>query len=204
MATIYFIGGSPCSGKSTIAEILSERYGLQYFKVDDHLEEYTIRGAEDNLPICKKQIEWNAEQIWMRDPVLQCKDEIIFYEEIFDYIWEDLNKVNQKGAVVTEGAAYFPHIMKKLHVPEEQYAAITPTKDFQISHYKEREWVPYILEGCSDKEKAFQNWMGRDSLFADTVCKECMELNYLSIVNDGGNSINEMVQIVSAHFGWKV
>ena len=51
----------------------------------------------------------------------------IFYEEIFDYIWEDLNKVNQKGAVVTEGAAYFPHIMKKLHVPEEQYAAITPT-----------------------------------------------------------------------------
>ena len=113
-----------------------------------------------------------------------CKDEIIFYEEIFDYIWEDLNKVNQKGAVVTEGAAYFPHIMKKLHVPEEQYAAITPTKDFQISHYKEREWVPYILEGCSDKEKAFQNWMGRDSLFADTVCKECMELNYLSIIND--------------------
>ena len=37
-----------------------------------------------------------------------------------------------------------------------------------------------------------------------TVCKECMELNYLSIVNDGGNSIDEMVQIVSAHFGLKV
>ena len=37
------------------------------FKVDDHLEEYTIRGSADNLPICKKQIEWNAEQIWMRE-----------------------------------------------------------------------------------------------------------------------------------------
>ena len=118
--------------------------------------------------------------------------------------WPIARKLGKKRAVVTEGAAYFPHIMKKLHVPEEQYAAITPTKDFQISHYKEREWVPYILEGCSDKEKAFQNWMGRDSLFADTVCKECMELNYLSIINDGGNSIDEMVQIVSAHFGLKV
>ena len=45
---------------------------------------------------------------------------------------------------------------------------------------------------------------GRDSLFADTVCKECMELNYLSIVNDGGNSIDVMVQKVSAHFGLKM
>ena len=27
MTNIYFIGGSPCSGKSTIAEILAEKFG---------------------------------------------------------------------------------------------------------------------------------------------------------------------------------
>lgn len=31
---IYYIGGSPCAGKSSVAEILSRRYGLNYFKVD--------------------------------------------------------------------------------------------------------------------------------------------------------------------------
>ena len=46
------------------------------------MEEYKIRGEEDNIKICKKKIEWNEEKIWMRDTVLQCKDEIIFYEEI--------------------------------------------------------------------------------------------------------------------------
>ncbi len=35
---VYFIGGSPCSGKSTVARALSARYDLTYFKVDDHLD----------------------------------------------------------------------------------------------------------------------------------------------------------------------
>ena len=31
---IYYIGGSPCSGKSTVAEALAQQYGLAYFKAD--------------------------------------------------------------------------------------------------------------------------------------------------------------------------
>jgi len=34
-----FIGGSPCSGKSTVAEILAEKYGLYYFKGYEFLDE---------------------------------------------------------------------------------------------------------------------------------------------------------------------
>lgn len=40
-----FTASNPCSGKSTIAEILSERYDLYYFKVDDFLDKYTKAGA---------------------------------------------------------------------------------------------------------------------------------------------------------------
>lgn len=38
MINTYYIGGSPCSGKSTIAEILSKKYNLYNFKVDNFLE----------------------------------------------------------------------------------------------------------------------------------------------------------------------
>lgn len=34
---IYYIGGSSCAGKSSVAEIFSQKYGLYYFKVDDYL-----------------------------------------------------------------------------------------------------------------------------------------------------------------------
>lgn len=40
MEGLYIIGGSPCSGKSTIAEMIAEKYDFIYFKVDDYLEQY--------------------------------------------------------------------------------------------------------------------------------------------------------------------
>ena len=68
MAEIYYIGGSPCSGKSTIAERLVEKYGFQYYKQDDHLEEYMKRGASEGHGLFKKVSLRTVEEMWMRDP----------------------------------------------------------------------------------------------------------------------------------------
>lgn len=198
---IYFIGGSPCAGKSTVADILSKQYDLYYFKVDERLDEYTHRGALMDREICKKQDEMGAEQIWMREPVLQCKEEFLFYEEINDFLMEDLSKACEGKAIITEGAAYVPHIMKKLQIPKDRYFVITPEKEFQISHFKQRDWIPYVLEGCSDMEKAFSNWMERDALFAEKVNQECIELGYPLIRNAGQLSVDELVHMVSDSFG---
>lgn len=121
---IYYIGGSPCAGKSTVAEELSRRYGLFYFKVDDYLDIYTRMGAAEdrsafdtdssegeNFRICRKQLEWSAEQIWMRNLEIQCQEELMAMEQI----------------------------------PESRYLSITPTKEFQLFHFQKREFVPYIL-----------------------------------------------------------
>lgn len=93
MIHTYFIGGSPCSGKSTIADILSERYHLYYFKVDDYLDEFTQRGASKGFPICQKQLQLNEDEIWMRDPIVQCDEELTYYNEIFDFVIETLQKL---------------------------------------------------------------------------------------------------------------
>lgn len=53
----------------------------------------------------------------------------------------------------TEGAAFLPGLMQTCNIDRKHYVNITPTPEFQISHYKERTWVSYVLEGCSDKEK---------------------------------------------------
>ena len=138
----YYIGGSPCSGKSTVAEIISEKYNLYYFKVDDFLEKYTKMGA-----------------------------------------------------------AYLPKLMKNSGVLENRYIAITPREDFQIEHYRQREWVPFVLEGCSDKDRAFSNWMKRDILFAKEVQKNCDNERFYSIINNGSVNVDELVAMVVKHFG---
>jgi hypothetical protein len=200
MKNIYYIGGSPCSGKSTIAEIISQKYDLYYFKVDDFLEKYTKMGESKGYEICKKQGSMNPEQIWMRDASVQCAEELAFYKEIFEFVMADLEQI-EAMEILTEGVAYLPELMKKLGVLKDKYLAITPAKDFQISHYSQREWVPYVLEGCSDKEKAFSNWMNRDILFAQEVQRQCSQERYVSIINDGSIEIDELVNLVVSHFG---
>lgn len=201
MINAYYIGGSPCAGKSTIAEMLSRQYGLYYFKVDDFLDGYTELGAKEGRPICKKTIEMEAEQIWMREPSCQCREEFEFYEEIFAYVLTDLGQIDCENGIITEGTAYIPKLMGQLGIPGNRYISITPAPDFQIHHYRKREYVPYVLDGCHDKENAFKNWMRRDSLFAQEVQKQCRDAKYVSIINDASVKIDELADKVAAHFG---
>ena len=200
MIKTYYIGGSPCSGKSTVTEILAEKYGLYYFRVDDFLDKYIELGVQKGYPICTRIRLMTADETWMREPLLQCREELTFYEEIFEFVIEVLRLIKGKG-IIMAGATYLPKMMKKLNVPKNRYISITPTEEFQISHYKKREWVPYVLEGYSDKEKAFANWMDRDILFAREVENQCFEEQYVSIINDGGLKLDELVGRGAAHLG---
>lgn len=201
MKNIYFIGGSPCAGKSTICEIISKKYDLYYFKVDDYLDDYMKTAALNNKKLCKKNMEMNAEEIWMREPALQSEEEFGIYEEIFKNIINDLKKLNGDKDILTEGCAYIPILIKQLGITNNRYLAIIPTKEFQVFHYEKRKYVPYVLKGCSNKRKAFQNWMERDSLFAKEIKNQCNEENYKLIINDSTTDINQLVNEVVTHFG---
>jgi hypothetical protein len=197
---IFFLGGSPCSGKSTIAERISKDYGAYYFKVDDFLDEFISKAAEQGLEACKKSGEMTQDETWLREPLIQCREEVAIYDEITSFVFEYLGKLDA-DFIITEGAVYMPKVMKSHTL--EQYITIIPTPDFQISHYKERDWVPYVLQGCSDKEQAFTNWMDRDILFARQVKRECEQNGIPCIVNDGFGSIDEMYEKVEQLFKLK-
>ena len=200
---IYYIGGSPCAGKSSVAEILSKKHDLYYFKTDDFLDRYMQTGARKGYPVCRKVTSMNAEQVWMREPLVQCREEFDIYREIFEFVATDLKLIDWKGGIITEGAVYLPELMKQSGISDSRYISITPAKEFQITHYRERDFVPLVLEGCSDKEKAFRNWMDRDILFAQEVQRQCQKENYVSVINDGTMEMDELANLVAAHFELK-
>ncbi len=201
LLNVYYIGGSPCSGKSTVAEALAQKYDMTYIKIDDYLEEHIAKGAEKGYEICLKQTRMSPEQVWMREPEVQCQEELQFYHEVFEFVQEEIKAAPKDKLVIVEGAAFLPELMQGLKLPKERYICMTPKKDFQIEHYKQREWVPYVLEGCSDKAQAFANWMERDVLFAEAVRKQCEAAGYVSLVTDGSRSVEEVTEQVGRWFG---
>lgn len=87
---MLFIGGSPCSGKSTIAERISKEFGAHYFKVDDFLDKFVSMAADKGHPACKRSAAMTADEIWLREPSIQCEDEFLIYEEISELVFEHL------------------------------------------------------------------------------------------------------------------
>ena len=191
------IGGSPCAGKTTYSENLSEKTGIRVFHIDDHLGEYAEKGRESGLPFCLQQHRLSPEEFWMRDPQEMCTELIGFYREIFPFVMQDIRQIAEEGPLIAEGIALMPdlvmpYIRDKVRTktdtePDESfdqdistadywlsqasYLCMTAEEKFQILHYQERPWVPLLLEGCQDKEAAFANWMKRDALFAAYVTR---------------------------------
>ena len=185
---LYMIGGSPCSGKSTIASLLAKQYQLLHIKLDDLVEEMMSQASADSQPICLLRQDRNPEEM--------ADEEWRFYEEIFPYVKSYLIK-NQDRPLLVEGAGLLPHLVKELECPASSYLCLTPTADFQKKHYKQREWVPYVLEGTTNPEQAFKNWMQRDILFAQMVRKEAVLLGYPSLITDGSQSENQTAEEVA-------
>ena len=188
---LMIIGGSPCSGKSTAAEHIAQEYGAYYFKVDDHLSELIKQAADNGSAVCNAIQQMSPEEIWMREPEVQCKEEFEVYRDIAPFVFDMISRI-EADLIITEGAAYTPEVMETYTA--DGYVTIVPSPEFQVSHYREREWVPYVLEGCSDKDKAFDNWMQRDILFAQQIQAECVTSGIPYKVNDGSESVEQLCQ----------
>jgi 2-phosphoglycerate kinase len=196
----YILGGSPCSGKSTIAENLASDYKLTYYKVDDHQQSHLGQVRADRHPVMHRYLQMNWEQIWMRPPELQVQEELAFYQENFEMILEDLSHHHLDRPVLLEGAGLLPQLVYQFGVQPEHAVFMVPTWEFQLTHYSRRSWIQEILAECSQPQLAFENWMRRDQLFGREVLHQATVHGYPTVVVDGSQGIESRLYQVRSYF----
>jgi hypothetical protein len=177
----YWIGGSPCAGKSSIARLLSLRHELPHVECD------VVLPAPADIDRCARLAfppEWQASR------------EISFYAARFDSL---LAVLPADGVV--EGADLLPELLADHDVPMSQAIWVVPTPDFQLRHYRAREWAAAYVAECPDPAQAFANWMRRDMLFAEHVRAQASAVGGRVVVVDGGRSVAENLRLVERHFG---
>lgn len=196
---IYWIGGSPCSGKSTIAELIADKYDFTYYKCDDAYHNHMKRCRSELHPIMTKLKGLSINDIFSR-PVEQQVDETIkFYREEIRLILEDLRSGSSSKPILVEGAALLPENVSPLLYTKDHGVWIIPTAKFQIEQYSKREWIQSILEECGDPKQSFENWMNRDIEFAQFIKNDAQSRGLKVIVVDGRNTIEENFAIVEEH-----
>jgi hypothetical protein len=197
---VYWIGGSPCSGKSSIAEILAHKHGFVVYHGDDHFYDHVAAADPDSQPRLHRLREFTWEALFMRPVAEQVADEIAIYHEEFDPILEDLRELRGESRLIVEGAALLPGRVAPL-LPDSSHAIfVIPSGPFQRATYAERSWPEDILAGCRDPEQAWSNWMTRDEQFGRYVAAEANALSLAVLHVDGSGSLEQNARVVAGHF----
>jgi hypothetical protein len=196
-----WLGGSPCSGKSSISQMLSSRYDLHLYSVDEAFSRHSQSLDPTRQPALYHWAELSWNERWMRPVDILVQEAIDCYHEHFALVLADLLALPGNLPVLVEGSALLPERVA-CWAPEPQRALwVVPTAEFQRAHYSRRGWVQAILDECVDPEVAFCNWMNRDARFADWVSGEAQRLGYRVLVVDGRQSLVENARQVGIHFG---
>ena len=196
----YVLGGSPCSGKSTIAEMLVAEYGFQYYKADDHDPEHMQRSQPAQQPVMFKVSRMSWDEIWSRPPLELLKDELTFYHENFSFILEDLSQLESNHPWILEGAALLPELVNQHPIKHSNAIYMVPTIEFQLHYYSQRPWIQGILKECRDPQQAFDNWMRRDALFSQEVIRQTEMSGFRTILVDGSVDIQTQFQAIQKQF----
>jgi hypothetical protein len=198
LSHVYWIGGSPCAGKSSIASTLAETYGITLYRADDAYVRHEKIVTPQSQPVFYRLTHCTSDELWMRPVELQVVEEIALYREEFPLILEDLLAL-PKTPILVEGAALLPECVVPLVLETRRAIWLLPTAEFQWYHYERRGWAKEVVSTCTQPEQAFQNWMQRDIEFARRVQQEARQAGMCVLVVDGTRSLVENTAFVESY-----
>lgn len=201
LSHVYWIGGSPCAGKSTIAQTLADRYNLHYYQCDSWFDAHQQCANPDQQPLLHKLTGMSCDELWLPPVAEQVAREIAIYREEFAMILADLAALPRTQPILAEGAALLPAFVAN-HLTDSRHAIwITPTPAFQRFHYTQRPWIHDVVRTCSDPILAFDNWMARDEAFAQVVNEQAMALRLSLLIVDGSRPLFENTAFIEEKLG---
>lgn len=203
MGNVYYIGGSSCSGKSTLATRLADRYGMAYYRFDDHLDEFMDLGARRGDEFLKEAYKLQGDALWLREPTVLADEELEIYRRIYKFCARDIGRLSAVGDVITEGAGYLPSLMAADSIAPDRYLCLVSSKNFERQRYEGQNFVNYALCLCSDRDKAFENWLDRDETIGIKVRKKAEETGYKTVNIDGSVNEDRLQSIAEEVFGLK-
>lgn len=200
---VYWIGGSPCSGKSSIAERLVVEHGMRAFHCDDHFDEHIAAAHPRRQPHLHslRNLSWDA--LFMQPVPVQVSVEIAIYREEFELILRDLGQLRGTKPVVVEGAALLPDLLMPFLPGPSHAIFFIPSGEFQRTTYAHRPWRQDILAQCRDPDQAWENWMARDELLGAYVAAKARAASLAVLPVDGSQSVKDYTRAAAIHFDLK-
>jgi 2-phosphoglycerate kinase len=199
LSHVLWIGGATDTGKTTIAQIMAERYGLQLYHYDRHDLPQLERLAQ-TLPRYRAFLDASLDERWVHP---EPKDLLQFvlrgFQDRFPLVVEDLLDLAKEPMILAEGFGFTPDLLSPILSSKRQAIWLVPTEDFKRASMERRN-KPSFKDKVSDPERATRNVFVRDMLLAEEMSAQAESRGLTVYEVEGTRSVEEMATLIERHF----
>ncbi|MET7463211.1 hypothetical protein [Nonomuraea sp. NPDC005501] len=202
LGRVLWIGGGQWAGKSTVARLLAQRYGLTAYHYDYH----DARGHNDRritrrLRLGQSPEDPDPDVTWVNTtPQEMAAETLAGFPVRFAWVLDDLRALVAGRPIVAEGWGLRPELVVPVAGSPRQMVVMVPTEEFRDRQLRTLTRAATLGHNVSDPARAQRNRLERDRLIADDAVRTARRLGIRVIEVDGTRDATAVADLVADHF----
>ena len=200
-SNIFFLLGCPCAGKTTVGNILVQKYNMYYFSGDSRRFDYYKFAEKEKHPFMTMDAsdfwDWSLEEMvaWEKGVI----------SEQTPYILNDLNELSKgQDMVLFEGMLDLGTVSKIVPYNKIVYLSVDKSVCERVFFTREthRGMIDNILRtpGISDEEKQRRIYMRKEAAI-NAFYENAKEFGIQTFMREEATTAQKMAEKVAKHFG---
>jgi 2-phosphoglycerate kinase len=202
LSHVYWVGGTGCAGKSTLAKSLSREYGLAVHEMDDHHDSFwqQMNEAPGQFPKLVKHKQHFDE---CGDVFMAAEDWAEFMYDLTTEGWPLTRReldARPDESLICEGAYLNPGILSSSVAPNRVVFLIAD-EDFQRRHFLSRQNLKEWIDTYRDPDEAFERLTTALGIVARRILADAQEHGTRMFTIDEETNFETIRAEVVTHFG---
>ena len=199
MGSVYFLGGSPGTGKTTFTDAIQKGLGTAVYHTDDILLTSNVNKHKQPRMFELHELS-NPLDIWKRSPQGCLDFWISLYEEAFKILMENLHrKQGNSLPLIAEGVCILPHFLEKLDPQPNAYFLISCHDFLKEALLQKLKQIPAFF----DKDESYNiytNMLYAFSGIAQIMIEDCKRNNFPYMVMKNSEDYSMIYPRILNHF----
>ncbi|BCJ69132.1 hypothetical protein [Polymorphospora rubra] len=198
---VLWIGGAQWAGKSTVAAILTSRYGLTHY----HCDYQDSRAHEDRRNAARARrgqppTDWPAywSQLSPREMADRALDD---FAERFPWVLDDLRALVSPYPILADGWNLRPDLIATVADDLRRAVVLVPTDEWRAHQAAALPRAGAFGADLPDPEQARRNRLERDRILATDAAQRATALGIRVVEVDGTENAESIADEVADHFG---